>query len=225
MYIKYFRQRTTCGSHFSNFISGIITLRTFVFHSFIFFELILYGCKILTLLFIAFYFKNLNRGLYITSFSLFILSVLINIKIKLATYKKPITIKNVLNVIWSVSPIFDMMKNTRGIKNNSMVHVISKLIKSLPSLSLFFILPFFDVQSINGIKIPNNGKNRNVNADKLRYIKYFLSSFTDQSINSSGITFKAFAKRFNDSPVGLDSPFSILCIVLKLNPDSSARNS
>lgn len=49
-----------------------------------------------------------------------------------------------------------------------MVNVISKLIKSLPNLLMFLILPFFDVQSINGIRIPNNGKNRNVNADRLR---------------------------------------------------------
>ncbi len=38
---------------------------------------------------------------------------------------------------------------------------------------MFLIFPFFDFQSINGIKIPNKGKNRNVSADKFRYIKYF----------------------------------------------------
>lgn len=120
------------------------------------------------------------------------------------------TTKKMLKVRFSMSPIFEMIYNKTGLKNRSIVHVISKLINALPSLLMFLILPFFDVHNIKGIRIPSNGKKRKVKAERLRNAKYFLSSFTDQSISSSGFMFRALANRLSDSPVGLDSPFSIL---------------
>ena len=60
-----------------------------------------------------------------------------------------------------------------------------------------------------GTKIPGIGKNRNVSAERFRNIKYLLSSFITQSINSSGFTFNALDNRLSESPDGFVSPFSI----------------
>jgi hypothetical protein len=117
--------------------------------------------------------------------------------------------KTLLRVKLSSIPIFEKRNHKKGIENRSNVQVISKLIRSFPNLLMFLIFPFRDVHNINGIKIPSSGKNRKVRADRFRNVKYLLSSFIDQSINSSGFTFNAFDNRLSDSPVGFVSPFSI----------------
>ena len=144
------------------------------------------------------------------SFSLLILNIFNNIKMKLMKYIIPKNTKSILRVRFSRTPIFDKRYNKIGMKNRNNVQVISKLIRSLPNLLMFLIFPFLDVHRMNGIKIPRRGKNRKVRAERLRNVKYLLSSFMDQSINSSGFKFNAFDSRLSDSPVGFVSPFSIL---------------
>ena len=117
--------------------------------------------------------------------------------------------KIILRVRFCKIPIFAMRNHKKGMKNKSNVQVISKLIRSFPNLLIFLILPFLEVHNMNGTKIPSKGKNRKVRAERFRNVKYFLSSFIDQSINSSGFKFNAFDNRLSDSPVGFVSPFSI----------------
>jgi hypothetical protein len=83
-------------------------------------------------------------------------------------YIIPVTVKIMLRVRLSNSPIFVKRNIKKGIKNRIIVHVVSKLIKSFPNLLMFLILPFLDVHNIKGTKIPSNGKNKNVRAERLR---------------------------------------------------------
>ena len=115
----------------------------------------------------------------------------------------------VLKVRFSKAPIFARRNQKNGIKASMNVQVISKLINSLPILLTPFNLSFLDVHMIKGTKTPSKGKNINDSADKFRKIKYPMSSFIVQSINSSGLIFKAFDILLIVSPVGLLSPFSI----------------